>query len=103
MHSDQIPTSKAAGAGLRRAQEIGLLVNADVGAGKTLLTMEAAVLAFATHAENAPMKPRVNQALELGGTNLDFTTAIIQAASTLAGLALTTQLSPLNTWGIVPE
>lgn len=103
-HSELIQASRLAGEGLLRGKESALLTDAAVGAGDTLDTMKAAVIAAAGHADIQPLRARVNQALDLGGTIGDFSTANIQAASTLVGLAGNTQTDTSRVWGgPVPE
>lgn len=70
-----------------------MLTDAAVGAGDTLAAMEATVSALSpatVHAELLPLRARINQGLDLGGNEGSFSTANIQAASTLVGLAANT-------------
>lgn len=102
MHADLLAASRKAGQSLFRAKEVAFLADSDVGGGKTLATMEAVITNLgpaSKHADMLPLRPRINQGLDLGAATADFTTANIQAASTLTGLATLTQTDPNRTFG----
>jgi hypothetical protein len=88
LHADQIGDSIIVGENLKLAQELGLLVNGDVGAGKTEVTMEAALVTNAQtlHAEFQGYIDRLKRALQLGLTIGILTTANVQGVTTLAEL-----------------
>lgn len=96
LHSDQVNDGIMVGENLSLAKGAGLLLDADVGAGKTEATMEAAVATNAAplHAVFQGYVGRIIRALQLGATLGILTTANIQGASTLADLIAVTGADP---------
>lgn len=101
LHSDQINDGIMVGENLSLAKGLGLLLDADVGAGKTELTMEAALKTNAAplHAVFQGYIDRLTRALQLGATMGILTTANIQGVTTLAELIAITGSDPLKQGG----
>src|SRR5690242_19987456 len=98
-HADQEPASRLAGQSLLRAKEMSFIGDSDVGGGKTITTLKAAVSGATAHADQAPIKPRINQGLDIGNDAGEINTTNIAAASTVVGLAGNTAVDPKRTYG----
>lgn len=85
LHSDQQNLSQLVGENLSLAQGTGLLLDADVGGSKTLVTMKAALIANAAllPAEFQGYVDRLSRALDYGGALGVLSTANIQGVTTL--------------------
>jgi hypothetical protein len=89
------------GNALRRAGELGWLTDANVQSSTTLASLEAKVTAGAAHADQQPLKTRINQALDIGGASSELTTSIITNSTGVANLATNTQYDQGRSYGSV--
>lgn len=96
LHSDQVMLNQSIGQNISLAGGTGLLVDADTGAAKTELTMEAALVTNAStkHSEFQGFVDRLRRAYQYGATDGTLTTTNIQAVSTVAGLVALTGSDP---------
>lgn len=94
--SDQVNLAAEVGRNISLADGMGLLLDADVGAGKTLDTMKAAVSTNAStkHAEFQGYVDRIKRALDYGAALSILTTANIQGVTTLDELIAITPATP---------
>lgn len=101
MHADQIGASRLVGNALRRAGELGFLTDVNVQSSTTLVSLEANVTNASGHADQQPIKARINKALDIGGADATLTTTIITNATGVANLATNTQYDPARSYGSI--
>lgn len=87
LHADQLPLSRKIGFNMREAGEVGLLTDVGVAAAND----EAGIRAFIrtagpVHAEYEPYRERLVRAFDLGDFSDEFTAALINPLTTVAGL-----------------
>lgn len=100
-HSDQLGDAIMVGENLSLAKGTGLLLDADVGAGKTLVTMQAALITNAATkaAEFQGYVGRLSRSFDLGAALSILTTANIQGVTTIAELVAITPSDPAKVGG----
>jgi hypothetical protein len=96
LHGDTLNDAMMVGENLNLAKSAGLLADADVGASKTYLTMQAAI---ATAASTKPTEfqgfvGRLQRALKLGFDIGVLTDANVQGVTTIAELVAITPADP---------
>lgn len=101
MHSDQIGASRLVGNAIRRGGELGYLTDAGVAALTTTAGLEALVSAGTGHVENYPLRPRINQAIDIGIADGTLTNTTVAAANTVAAQAALSQYDTNRTYGSV--
>jgi hypothetical protein len=89
------------GNAIRRAGELAFLTDVNVQSSTTLASLEAVVANASAHADQQPTKARINQLLDIGGTDLTLTTTIITNATGVANLATNTQYDPNRSYGSI--
>lgn len=96
LHADQAPASRMAGDAILRAGEIGWLTTANVQAATTLVSVQALISAGSGHADQAPLKSRINSLLDIGGADATLSTTNIGNATSVSNLAAFTEVDELG-------
>lgn len=95
-HSDQLGLATMVGENLSLAKGTGLLLDADVGGGKTYLTMQAALVTNAStkNAEFQGYVGRLQRAFDYGKALGILSDANVQGVTTIAELVAITPADP---------
>lgn len=93
LHEDARKLSALTGYGVRQAGIVALLTDAQVAAATTVEDLVANVQAAIGHEELGNQKLQTIKALRVGAMQGEYSDARIQAATTVAGLALETWAS----------
>jgi hypothetical protein len=101
LHADQFGAGRQVGNAIRRAGEIGWLTDSNVASLTTTAGLEALVTAGGGHAENFPLRARVNQQIDIGIADGTMTNTTVAAANTVAAQAALSQYDPNRTYGSV--
>lgn len=101
MHADAFPASRMVGNALRRAGEAAQLTDQNVVDSTTLVSLKAKITAASSHADQQPIKNRINTILDIGGADETLTTAIITSATGVANLASNTMYDRSRTYGSI--
>lgn len=101
MHADQHGASRMVGNAIRRAEEAGVLTNTNVTDSTTLASLKAKITAASPHADQQPIKNRINSILDIGGADETLTTTIITNATSVANLATNTQYDRGRSFGSI--
>lgn len=101
LHEDTLADSTMVGENLSLAKGSGLLVDADVGAAKTYITMQAAVAAAANTrpSEFQGFVGRLQRVFKLGFDIGVLTDANVQGVTTIAELVAITPADPNKVGG----
>jgi hypothetical protein len=100
MHAEQYRASQIGGENLRLAGPSGanLLTNQQVIDATTASGLQTNITNSTPHAELYAMKARLNTGIDIGVSTGDYADSVVQAATTVNGLADTSQSAP-GTYG----
>jgi hypothetical protein len=99
LHADQHGASRMAGQALLRAKEAGLLTDANVVAATNVASLQTNITAASTHADQQPIKARLNRMLDIAFADDTLANTPLQAATTVSGAAGLTQADIRRTAG----
>jgi hypothetical protein len=99
MHADQHGASRMVGESILRAKEVGLLTDANVQSATTPASLKALISVTTGHADEQPLRSRMNRMIDIGIDDGTINTTDISAATSVVGLAGLTQTDTTHTAG----
>lgn len=99
LHADQHGASRQVGQAILRAKEVGLLTDANVQSATTPASLKALISVTGGHADEQPLRSRINRQIDIGIDDGTINTTDISAATSVVGLARLTQADTKRTAG----
>lgn len=99
MHADARGASRMVGDAILRAGELTWLTTTNVGTATTPASVKAIITAGAGHADQYPLKARINKLIDIGVDDGTINTTDIGTATTVASLAALTEVDDRRTAG----